>query len=186
MSATAAPDGAEPSASSSTRSSGAPSSEPASDPIFTVGHGDRSFADMERRLALHHVQTLVDVRTTPYSRHSPEFTKDELEAIAAEAGLGYRWLGDRLGGRPSDAHLLDDTGTPDPAAIVADPRFQSGVAELLALARSSRVALLCAEVDHRHCHRTAWLAPVLEAAGRRVLHIDATGDAHAHQPQLDL
>jgi uncharacterized protein (DUF488 family) len=153
--------------------------------IYTIGHGDRSFHDLEQRLARHHVQMIVDVRTSPYSRHAPEFTKAELEEIAAEAGLGYRWMGDHLGGRPDDPPRHDD-GTIDELLIQEDPKFRSGIAELLGLARSSRVALLCAELDHRHCHRSRWIAPALEGADARVWHIDAAGDAETHQRELGL
>ena len=121
----------------------------------------------------------------PYSKHAPDFTKAELEAITAEAGLGYRWLGDHLGGRPDDPDVLAD-GTPDRAKVIRSATFVAGITELMAIARSSRVAILCAEIDHRHCHRNTWLAPALERAGARVWHIDADGAADAHQPDLGI
>jgi uncharacterized protein (DUF488 family) len=153
--------------------------------VFTIGHGDRSFGDLESRLAPHRIQAIVDVRSVPYSRHAPDFTKSELEAITAEAGLGYRWLGDHLGGRPEDPAVLT-AGAPDAAKIRADPSFQAGIEEVLAIARTSRVVLLCAEIDHHNCHRSEWIAPALEAADVRVWHIDGSGEASAHQPDLGL
>jgi uncharacterized protein (DUF488 family) len=153
--------------------------------IYTIGHGNETFADMERRLAMHHVQTIVDVRSDPFSRYAPDFAKHELESIAAEAGIGYRWLGDRLGGRPADPELLTE-GRPDPTKVRASAGFASGIAELTAVARTSRVAVMCAELDHRHCHRTTWITPTLEEEGWRVLHIDAEGAAVSHQPELGL
>ena len=153
--------------------------------VFTVGHGDSSFADLEGRLAPHHVQAIVDVRSTPYSRHAPEFRKAELEAIASESGYGYRWLGDRLGGRPTDPALLS-SGRADVAKIVASQAFHSGILELLALAEAARVVLLCAEVDHQRCHRAAWIADALEDHGVVVRHITADGTAVRHQQTLDV
>lgn len=154
-------------------------------PIYTVGHGDGSFADLEARLRPHRIQTIVDVRSQPYSRHAPDFVKAELEAIAAEAGYGYRWLGDHLGGRPDDTALHTDGGV-DPVKVVASATFRSGLEELLALAQGSRVAVLCAEVDHRHCHRTTWIAAELDGMGMPVRHITASGSSVAHQPDLGL
>ena len=153
--------------------------------IFTIGHGDRPFGDLERRIRDHRIQTIVDVRSTPYSRHAPEFAKSELEAIAAEAGLGYRWMGEALGGRPTDPALLVD-GLPDAARVTTGAVFRSGIEELLGLAQTSRVVVLCSEVDPTHCHRTTWIAPALEEAGARVWHIDADGSADVHQPELGL
>ena len=153
--------------------------------IFTIGHGDASFGDLERRIMRHRIQAIVDVRSIPYSKHAPDFAKAELEAIAAEAGLGYRWLGDHLGGRPTDVELLTD-GKPDVAKITAGAHFRAGIEELLGVAATSRVVVLCSELDPRHCHRTAWIAPALEDAGAHVWHIDADGAADAHQPDLGL
>ena len=154
-------------------------------PIFTVGHGNRSFGDLERRLAPHRIQGIVDVRSIPYSRHAPEFTKTELEAIAAEAGLGYRWLGDHIGGLPDDPALRSG-GDPDPAKIVSGASFRAGIEEVLGLARSSRIVLLCAEIDAAHCHRSLWIAPALEDAGANVSHIDGDGNTVTHQRDLGL
>ncbi len=153
--------------------------------VFTIGHGDESFGDLERRMDPHRIQAIVDVRSIPYSKHAPDFVKAELEAIAAEAGLGYRWLGDHLGGRPVDPERLTD-GRPDAAKITAGAHFRAGIDELLGMARTSRVVVLCSEIDARHCHRTAWIATALEEAGAHVWHIDAEGAADAHQPDLGL
>ncbi|MDJ0959975.1 MAG: DUF488 domain-containing protein [Acidimicrobiia bacterium] len=153
--------------------------------IYTIGHGDQSFGELEQRIAPHRIQAIVDVRSIPYSRHAPEFTKAELEAIAAEAGLGYRWLGDHLGGRPTDPELLTD-GVPDMDKVVASSHFRAGIEELLGVAQTSRVVVLCSELDPRHCHRTTWIAQKLEDAGAHVWHIDADGAADRHQPNLGL
>lgn len=153
--------------------------------IFTIGHGDQSFGDLDRRMAPHRIQAIVDVRSIPYSKHAAEFAKSELEAIAAEAGLGYRWLGDHLGGRPTDPALLTN-GTPDGVKITSGAHFRAGIDELLGVARTSRVVILCSELDSRHCHRTTWIAPALQDAGAHVWHIDANGAADAHQPDLGL
>jgi uncharacterized protein (DUF488 family) len=152
--------------------------------IYTVGHGDGSFGDLQRRLALHRVQMIVDVRSLPYSRHAPDFTRPELEEECAEAGLGYRWLGDRLGGLPDDPGLLTPQGRPDYDAIAASPGFAGGIEELLGLARTDRVALLCAESLPDACHRATLLAPELERRGCEVHHIHPDGTASRHQPSL--
>ena len=68
--------------------------------VWTIGHGDKDFDAVAAELSKHGVQTIVDVRSQPYSRHAPDFTKATLEEEAATAGFGYRWLGDKLGGRP--------------------------------------------------------------------------------------
>lgn len=136
--------------------------------IWTIGHSDRDFDSVARDLERHGVQTIVDVRSAPYSRHAPDFTKGELEVAAASAGFGYRWLGGRLGGRP-------------PAAPEA---LESGVREVAGLAATSHVVLLCSEANPLECHRSSALAPALTAAGYSVVHILADGAATPHQDPL--
>ena len=144
--------------------------------ICTIGHGDRSFGDIEQLLAAHGCQTIVDVRSQPYSRHAPDFTKGELAAAAAVAGLGYRWMGDRLGGRPDNGAEWD--------MIASSDGFRGAIAEVAELARGGRVVLLCAEGSPDHCHRSILIAPHLERLGFHVAHILHDGSLQPHQPGL--
>lgn len=136
--------------------------------IWTIGHGDRDFDRVASHLEAHGIQTIVDVRSTPYSKHAPDFTKGELEVAAASAGFGYRWLGARLGGKP----------VPSPEQLA------SGLGEIIGLAATSHVVLLCSEVDPEHCHRTTLLAPHLIDHGFAVVHVLGDGDSTPHQESL--
>ncbi len=154
------------------------------DTIYTVGHGDASFTDVEALLVGHLVQTLLDVRSQPYSRHAPDFNRESLARLAAAAGLGYRWMGDRLGGRPTAPDVLDAAGAPDWRRLAATSPFQAGVQEAAELARGGRTVVLCAERDPTHCHRALLLAPAFEAEGLRVAHILPDGSLRPHHPTL--
>ena len=53
--------------------------------LWSIGHSNHP---IERFLALlrqHAIATLADVRTAPYSRYSPQFNRDELAHIQADA-----------------------------------------------------------------------------------------------------
>jgi uncharacterized protein (DUF488 family) len=160
--------------------------EPPERIIYTIGYGTESFERLAERLAPHQVQTLVDIRSIPASQAVPDFRKQELRAISAERGFGYRWLGDRLGGRTVHPSVADADGNLDEAALAESPDVVSALAELDGLTSVSTVTLLCAEVAPRECHRMSRLAPLLEAHGYRVVHILADGSAEPHQDTLDL
>lgn len=145
-----------------------PANGPPQITVWTIGHGDRDFDDVARSLTAHGVRTIVDVRSQPYSRHAPDFTKGELEVAAASAGFGYRWLGDRLGGRP----------------LPSEQQLESGLEELTGLIETTDVVLLCAEIDPDHCHRNSLLAPALVARNRRVIHILGDGAGTPYQDPL--
>jgi len=154
--------------------------------VYTIGHGRAPFAAVAEVLAGHGVATLVDVRSHPYSRHAPEFSRPVLEGLAATSGFGYRWMGDALGGRPDDPTLVDAGGALDEAALRRSPRFRAGLTDLAALAVGGAVALLCAEEDPGHCHRSRVVAPALEEMGLQVVHLRHDGTAVPHQDSLGI
>jgi uncharacterized protein (DUF488 family) len=138
--------------------------------IFTIGHGAAGFTRISELLAAHRIATVIDVRSHPYSRHAPDFNKDTLSALTSSAGFGYRWMGDTLGGLGE---------APDAASFLAS------LQQVVALARTAPVVLLCAEGDPSRCHRSTVLAPALEHSGARVVHILPDGSTRVHQPSFE-
>jgi hypothetical protein len=47
--------------------------------LYTIGHSNHMQEKLVQLLVENGIQTLVDVRTSPYSRHNPQFNKDTLE-----------------------------------------------------------------------------------------------------------
>ncbi len=143
---------------------------PAGNQIWTIGHADRDFDTLATALVEHGVQTIVDVRSQPYSKWAPDFMKATLAESAATAGFGYRWMGRTLGGKPA----------PEAAQLTA------GIDELIGLCASSHVVLLCAEGDPLHCHRDQLLAPALTRRGYEVIHILPNGETAPYQDRLQI
>ena len=71
-------------------------------PIFTIGYGAREIDAFIAALQQQHIEFLIDVRSRPYSRYKPDFSRDALEGHLRRAGIRYVFLGDSLGGRPAD------------------------------------------------------------------------------------
>ncbi len=159
---------------------------PGSGTVFTIGHGDRDFGDFCRRCAPYGITTVADVRSVPYSRHAPDFSKGELEELCAEAGLGYRWLGNHLGGRPHDGPSPTERPASDADTPAASSELTAGMAELEGLAAGAVVVILCSELEPAHCHRTTSIAPALAASGHEVHHIMEDGTLTLYQPPLAL
>jgi len=133
--------------------------------LATVGYERATLADVIGRLRSAGVAVVVDVRAVAASRRAG-FSKAVLAASLAEAGIGYRHL--RALGTPKPGREAARKGrTAEMRAIFADhmrgPAAQEALAELAALARDRRVALLCFEADAAGCHRRA-LAEMLGAA----------------------
>ena len=71
-------------------------------PIYTIGYGSRSIAELIEVLHQHEIAYLIDVRSAPYSRYKPEFSKAPLANELERHGIRYVFMGDTLGGRPDD------------------------------------------------------------------------------------
>src|SRR5437588_1132637 len=76
--------------------------------LITLGYGKRSIGEAIELLQQHEVQFLVDVRSAPYSRYHPDFSHDALKGHLTAHGIAYLFMGEELGGRPSDRSCYDD------------------------------------------------------------------------------
>jgi uncharacterized protein (DUF488 family) len=151
--------------------------------VWTIGHSTRTIDDFLAILAVHGIETLVDVRRFPGSRRLPQFGSDAVAAALAEHGIGYRWI-EALGGRrrldqasPNDGWRNDSFRAY--ADHIATEEFARGLDELLMLASASRTTIMCAELLWWRCHRRL-IADVLTYLGHEVRHIRDTGEAELH------
>jgi uncharacterized protein (DUF488 family) len=148
--------------------------------IYSIGHSNHPVERFVALLEQHGIRQLADLRSRPASRFVPQFNRTALQAALDRAGIGYRWFGETLGGKPR----------------AAEPDFQRGIAALIAWAESAPTAMMCAEADPRHCHRTHLVTPALLPHGVSVVHIQSDGVPLHHdalqqetikaKPQLDL
>jgi uncharacterized protein (DUF488 family) len=144
--------------------------------IYTIGHSNHS---MQRFLALlieYDLVQIVDVRSQPYSRWVPHFNRERLSKELAANGIAYVHLPE-LGGRPLDPAVIGADGKPDYARVRAGHSFIEALESLLALAEHGPTAIMCAEGDHRRCHRHWLIEPALLQRNVGVLHIRFDGSA---------
>jgi len=151
--------------------------------IHTIGHSDHTVAAFVDLLRRHGITLVVDVRSQPYSRWTPQFNRETLARDLDDAGIAYRFMGDALGGRPADPALYDaGQERPDYRRVEQTPAYQAGIDQLLDLARAEQVAVMCSEGDHRHCHRHLLITQTLLDRGARVLHIQPDGRTVEGEP----
>ena len=142
--------------------------------VWTLGHSTRSGEEFVQILRAQGVEVLVDVRTYPSSRRYPQFNRDALRESLKDAGIDYKHE-PRLGGRRKprpDSHnsAWRNEQFRGYADHMETEEFKNGVRELLELASSKRVAVMCAEAVWWRCHRSL-IADYLKAEGHEVIHI---------------
>ena len=129
--------------------------------MFSIGYEGRSAEDLLEALTDAGVEVLADVRLNPLSR-KPGLSKKRLAETLADAGIDYVHL--PALGNPKDNR--DGFRRGEPAAVdrytarFDEPAADDALDELVELARTRRVAVLCYEADHAICHRSLVLAEV--------------------------
>jgi len=170
--------------------SGAQSTVSKSPLIHTIGHSDHTTAALVDLVSRHGTTLVVDVRSQPYSRWAHQFNRAILARDLQAEGIAYGFMGDVLGGRPSDPALYDrGEERPNYQRVEQLASYQAGIDQLLELARAEQVTVMCSEGNHRGCHRHLLIAQTLLERHIRVLHIqpDGTTVEAAQEPrQLSL
>jgi uncharacterized protein (DUF488 family) len=144
-------------------------------PIYTIGYGSRSIDEFVAMLHEYQISYLVDVRSAPYSRYKPEYSKEALAATLQAQGIRYVFLGDKLGGRPADPACYRD-GKVDYEQVKLQPFYQAGLERVQqAFRQQVRVVLMCSEGKPMQCHRSKLIGASLTDLDIPVVHIDEQG-----------
>ncbi len=154
--------------------------------VLSIGYGSvRTTEQLVELLRREHVRYLVDVRTKPYSRFRPEYSREALEAILRRAAIQYVFMGDSLGGLPSDPSCY--TGDKVDYDKVRDREwFCSGIERLESGWKSGhRLAVMCSELEPERCHRSKLIGEALVARAVAIGHIDETGSVVSQQAVMN-
>ena len=157
---------------------------PESPLVLTIGHATRSLEEFIDILKAHGVTMVADVRTVPRSRHNPQFNRETLPGALAAAGIKYVHLAGLGGWRHARSDSIN-TGWRSPgfrgfADYMQTPEFDEHLRALVKLARTERLALMCAEAVPWRCHRSL-IADALTVRGVVVEHLMGAQTAQRHR-----
>lgn len=144
-------------------------------PIFSIGHSNQALESFLALLRGRRFGLLVDVRSQPYSRYTPDFNLDLLKRPVEELGMRYLYLGKELGGRPTGAQFYDDEGHVLYGRVAEAPFFLRGIERLEREAAQRRVVVMCSEEDPAGCHRRLLIGRVLARRGLPMAHVRGDG-----------
>lgn len=147
--------------------------------LYTIGHSNHQIDDFIKLLKTHLITALVDVRSHPYSRHFPQFCKQEIKNSLLVAGIEYVYLGKELGARSNNPGCYIN-GKVQYDLLAKDPLFSKGIQRLLQGMEKFNIALMCAEKDPLQCHRAILVARQIFQQGVAVQHIHADGSLEGH------
>ena len=155
-------------------------------PIYTIGYGNRSIEEFVGLLQQYDIKFLADIRSQPYSRYNPDFSKDALERRLKQASIRYIFMGDTLGGRPRDDASYQEDGRVDYEKVAEKDFYLKGISYLhTAWNKQLCIVLMCSEAKPQACHRSKLIGKTLGKQNINVAHIDETG-AVKTQEEIDL
>lgn len=151
--------------------------------IYTVGHSNHTRSRLLDLLRQHGVTTVADVRSAPYSRFAPQFSKEPLRHSLRSEGIKYVFLGRELGARSSDPSCYEG-GRVQYERLARTEPFHAGIDRLVRGSHVETVAILCTEKDPLDCHRTLLVSRSLVEHGLSVDHILADGSLESYEDSM--
>jgi uncharacterized protein (DUF488 family) len=139
---------------------------------LSIGTSNLTWPDFQQRLERHCVDVVIDVRARPFSRYD-HFCQPVFRAKLNHIGLSYIHLRE-LGGLDSNDHRTY-------AEAAAYPAVQTALELVKHISTRGQPVLCCSEGDMLQCHRCLMLAPELEKAGVKVVHILSNGTTEDHK-----
>ncbi|HIJ79160.1 MAG: DUF488 domain-containing protein [Desulfobulbaceae bacterium] len=145
--------------------------------VYTIGHSNHSVTAFCDLLAGHDLQIVVDVRSSPFSKHVPQFNKKEIAPALTGQNRQYLFMGDLVGGKPADPKWYDERAKVRYDLLAQSTSFQQGIERILkGVDQGYRIVLMCAEENPLQCHRHLLIARTLEQEKKTaVLHLRGDG-----------
>jgi uncharacterized protein (DUF488 family) len=122
--------------------------------IFSVGYGRRPFKEFRKILSEHKIELIIDVRSNPNTElYGKEFLIEHFNYLSLPAlgGLNHH--------QGHYKEWLNQAGVAE------------GLKDIIEWSKKGRVVLLCAELDHRNCHRFYFCSRALKELGQEVQHL---------------
>jgi uncharacterized protein (DUF488 family) len=151
--------------------------------VLTIGHSTLSIETFLAMLERVGVTAIADVRSSPFSRRVPHFSRNELRVVLKTRGVKYVFLGKELGGRPRAGNLYCD-GVANYEKMAQEPDFLKGIERVISGAREHTIALMCSEHNPLDCHRCLLVGRALAEQHLSVGHILNNGRV-AEQQEIE-
>lgn len=147
--------------------------------FYTIGHSNHTPEHFQALLRQYGVSAIADVRSQPYSRYAVEFNREVLVRWLADVQIAYVFLGDVLGGRPSDRRFYDDENHVLYEEMAKSAGFLGGIERLEEGAIEYQIAIMCGEENPAECHRNLLVSQVLLRRGHEVRHLRGDGSVES-------
>lgn len=150
--------------------------------IYTIGHSNYEIKKMVEMIKKYNIDTIVDLRGTPYSKYNIQYNLDVIKNNFKEYGILYLYMGKEFGGQRERREYYINEGYADFKRVVNDEKFKKGVGRLRdGIDKGYRICLLGAKQNPIECHRFSLVALELEKQGFVVKNIVHSGEVKTNR-----
>jgi uncharacterized protein (DUF488 family) len=129
--------------------------------IYTIGSSIHSIYDFISLLKRHNINAVADVRSIPYSQHTPQFNKDVLTNSLKSSSVYYLDFCKEFGARRDEAEVYTNNRVYF-RKVIKLPIFLSGIERInTGILKGYTIALLCTEKNPLDCHRFSLVSRAL-------------------------
>ncbi len=144
--------------------------------IYTIGHSYHKIEDFIKLLLKNGITSIADVRSSPYSKYSPQYNRENLKPEMEKNGIKYVFMGDELGARRTEPEVIEPDGRVNFEKVRKLSSFKKGIERLKNGAEKGyKIAVMCSEKDPFECHRFSLVCYSLQKEGLNVKHILGDG-----------
>lgn len=153
--------------------------------VYTLGFSNRTWEQTIEILDAFKIKRVVDIRTLPGSKHTPQFNLEHMKDSLPRSGIEYLHM-KTLGGlrKPVKDSVVNaawqNSGFRGYADYMQTPEFDAALAELLRLLHDKTTVYCCTEAVFWRCHRQL-VSDALLVRGFRIGHIFTVGKAEQHR-----
>lgn len=140
--------------------------------IYTIGHTNYSIQQFVDLIKSYNINCVVDVRSTPFSKYTPQFNENNIKIELNKRGIYYLQMGNEFGARRNNKELYTINGYLDFEKTRKDIEFIKGINRIKhGCNKGFNITLICTEKDPFDCHRAIMVGKGLKDSGIIVNHI---------------
>lgn len=140
--------------------------------IYTIGHSNYPEERLIDMLKYYNINTVVDIRGTPYSKYNVQYNKETIEQSLKVQGFIYIYMAKELAAKRTNKISYNAEGYADFEKVVKEEDFIRGIERLKnGCTKGYNIVLLGAMQDPIRCHRSILCGRELEKAGFEIKHI---------------
>ena len=152
---------------------------------YTMGFSNRSWEETLEILKVFKIGRLVDIRTLPGSKHTPQFNLEHLQKELPKSGIEYIHM-KSLGGlrKPVKDSTVNsawqNSGFRGYADYMQTQGFVAALDELLRMIKEKPTVYCCTEAVFWRCHRQL-VSDALRVRGYHIAHIFSATKVEEHK-----